>query len=153
MENLLMTLLSGGATGILGGVISGVTKAYQKKQEHKQAVELRKVDMQIMEMESRNAMSVKAMDTDSEMLQASYKADTHQFTKNQELTKGQLWFMVLLDFFRGMMRPGTIFFLLSCCVFFYLTEPPLREQITHTVLYLTTTAVLWLYGARQTEKR
>ncbi len=70
------------------------------------------------------------------------------------------WAMSLVDVIRGLVRPAlTVGFLaLTAAVYFTLGDDPVAEidiapRVIDTILYLSTTTVLWWFGARQAGKR
>ena len=112
MSELLLSLVTGGATGLLGTVLSGVMSIFKKGQDNKQAIKMREFDLKELELEAANAEKMAAMSLEKAGLEGSYKDAQTFITKGMDLTKGQQWIAVFIDLVRGLMRPFiTLFFL------------------------------------------
>ena len=165
LETLLnfgTSILTGGATGLLGTAVSGVIDFFQARQRHGQEMDLRRLDIELAKTEAEGALARAAIVADAEReraeweaLEASYRQAARRWSR-----PGEGWVMQLVDAVRGLTRPaltwslfalvGAIYFLLGASEF---TAEPLRPRIVETVLYLFTAAMLWWFGARQIEKR
>ena len=160
--NLGTSILTGGATGLLGTAISGAIDFFQSRQRHAQEMDLRRLDIELAHAEAEGAMAHAAIEAEAareraewEALEASYREASRRWSR-----PGDGWAMQLVDVVRGLTRPaltwslfalvGAIYFLLGASE---LAEEPLGPRIVETVLYLFTAAVLWWFGARQIEKR
>ena len=160
--NLGTSILTGGATGLLGTAVSGVIDFFQARQRHDQEMDLRRLDIELAKAEAEGALTRAAVEAEAEReraeweaLEASYRQAARRWSR-----PGEGWVMQLVDAVRGLTRPaltwslfalvGAIYFLLGASEF---TAEPLRPRIVETVLYLFTAAVLWWFGARQIEKR
>ena len=160
--NLGASVLTGGATGLLGTAISAVVDFFQSRQRHSQELDLRRLDIELAKAEAEGAAAHAAIEARSareraewEALEASYREASRRWSRPGE---GRL--MQFVDAVRGLTRPaltwslfglvGAIYFLLGASDFAALS---LRPRIVETVLYLFTAAMLWWFGARQIEKR
>jgi hypothetical protein len=100
-----------------------------------------------------------------EAFAASFKMDT-RYSEGAAYTKGQAWGLVALDVVRGLVRPGLTVYLCVLTTMIYLQARELigkedlnpdqalalEGQIVNTILYLTTTCVLWWFGTRNKQK-
>ena len=160
--NLGASVLTGGATGLLGTAVSGVIDFFQSRQRHRQELDLRRLDIELAHAEAEGALAHAAIEAEAareraewEALEASYREASRRWSR-----PGEGWSMQLVDVVRGLTRPaltwslfalvGAIYFVLGASE---LTAETLRPRIVETVLYLFTAAVLWWFGARQIEKR
>ena len=160
--NLGTSILTGGATGLLGTAMSGVIDFFQARQRHGEEMDLRRLDIELAKAEAEGALARAAIEAEAEReraeweaLEASYRTAARRWSR-----PGEGWAMQLVDAVRGLTRPaltwslfalvGAIYFLLGASEF---TTEPLRPRIVETVLYLFTAAILWWFGARQIEKR
>ncbi len=158
--DILLSLLTGGATGIVGTALSAGFNYFGSRQKNKQEIELRKLELQEMRQEAAiaervTAMELEAATTQAEYagLQASYREASTRWTAGAELTPAQTWLMVVVDVVRGLMRPMITVVLMGYVGWIYaetLADP--SSPVVSTVLYLTTASVLWWFGSRQTEK-
>ena len=85
-----------------------------------------------------------------------------RYSEGVQATPTQAWLLLLLDLVRGLVRPGLTVYLCFVTTVVYLqargllVASPLTpeqavgmvNQIIATVLYLTTTCVLWWFGTR-----
>ena len=158
--DILLSLITGGATGIIGTALSTGFKFFEKKQAQIHELELRKFELKQMEKEAVIAERITAMEMESATqqaeyagLQASYKEAATRWTQGTELTPWQTWCMVLVDVVRGLMRPLITVVLVGYIGWIYsetLADP--NSPVVSTVLYLATACVLWWFGSRQTDK-
>ena len=160
--NLGASVLTGGATGLLGTALSAVVDFFQSRQQHSQELDLRRLDIELAKAEAEGAAAHAAIEAQTtreraewEALEASYREASRRWSRPGE---GRL--MQFVDAVRGLTRPlltwslfalvGAIYFLLGASD---LAAMGLRPRIVETVLYLFTAAMLWWFGSRQIEKR
>lgn len=184
-------IFSGGATGILG-VVAQRYADYKNKQldiqlenqRHVNAVALREVDSKIMAQEAAAKVQLVTLEGENASKLATIKtegaielADVEAFGKSYDLepkmynagnlTPAQNWVMVILDAFRGAVRPMLTIYLCVLTTMIYVQARGLLAQedldvkqamdlmdyIVHSILYLTTTISLWWFGTRNKESR
>ena len=152
----IAAILSGGATGLLGTVLSFGVEYFQRRQRHRHELELRRIDREIAESEAAAAAHVAAIEAESEesgrawaALEASHQSSTVRWSD------GDSPWLVVVDVVRGLTRPFLTwtFLALTGAIYFTLGDWSLREGIIDTVLYLTSTCVLWWFGARQVGRK
>ena len=156
------SILTGGATGLLGTAISGVIDFFQARQNHAQEMDLRRLDIDLAKAEAEGAERVAAIEAEGVRDQAEWGAMAASYREAgaRWSRPGEGVLMQLVDFTRGMTRPvltfglvalvGAIYFLLGSLEF---VAFDVRPRIVETVLYLATASVLWWFGQRQIEKR
>jgi hypothetical protein len=156
--DLILGVLSGGVTGLIGTVISGGMKFFENRQKHGHELAIMQMEMQQMDKEAEIARDIKELDMESKdnqaawvALQASYKESTSR------MSTGDSAWLIMVDVVRGLMRPViTLGLLVSMGIIYFtvaaeLTAPngtPMVVSIIQTVLYVGTTAVLWWFGTR-----
>ena len=165
LETLLgfgVSILTGGATGLLGTALSAVVDFFQARQRHTNEVALRRLDIELAKAEADGAARAAAIEAESESEQAEWRAleESYREAGRRMSRPGDGWPIQLVDFVRGMTRPvltwcllgltGAIYFLLGATD---AHAAALQPRIVDTVLYLATAAVLWWFGQRQIEKR
>ena len=160
--NLGASILTGGATGLLGTALTGVIDTVQARQKHKQEMDLRRLDIELARVEAEGAAATAAIEAEAtreraewEALEASYKEAARRWSR-----PGEGWAMQLVDVVRGLTRPALTWslFALTGAIYFLLgasdvAAESLRPRVVETVLYLFTAAMLWWFGARQIERR
>ena len=158
MLDAVLAIVTGGATGLLGTALSFVTSYFQAKQKHAHELELRRTDMELAKIESAGFEKVAAIEAESAETAAAYKAlqDSYAEAARRWSLPGDGWLMRFVDFCRGMTRPALTWAFVGLTGAIYFTvaaeDAGTRKQIIETVLYLTTTTVLWWFGARQISK-
>jgi len=163
MLDLLMGVLSGGVTGLLGTVISGGMKFFENKQKHGHELAIMQAENEQMVVEANIAKDIAELDMESKdrtaawsALEASYKESTTR------MSTGDSAWLIVVDVVRGLMRPvitlGTL--VLMAVIFFTVADGmngpdgiPVTVTIIQTVLYIATTSVLWWFGTRNMSKK
>ena len=145
------SVLTGGVTGLLGTIVSGIAGHFQAKQKHKQDLELKKVDLEQAKVISEGRVDAAAY----QGLAASYQEASARFSR-----PGDSFLLVMVDIVRGLTRPVLTFGLAGLVGYIYITvggasyaRLELQDNIVETILFLTTAAVLWWFGSRQIERR
>jgi hypothetical protein len=179
-------VFSGGATGLLGVLLQRYFDFKNRQQDIEivklnlaNSIELSKMESErlktrldserdIAEIEGRTEEYV----SDNKLIEASYENDQASYIDKEALRKpGKaagfvLVIMGIVDFLRGILRPGmTIYLCVVVTMMFFwardlmqqnntlLTASALESlvmQIITTILYVFTTASVWWYGARGT---
>ena len=144
MLALIGTVLAGGATGLLGSVFSsaiGLFKDWRKEKADQAAfdreIQLLQMQSDIAIAESENEAKIAMEAAYTEMRKASYDHDS-------KVGRTSIWVNDILR----MVRPSLTFILIILVGVIYLTEDAHRAEITHSVLYMMSSAVLWWFGDR-----
>ena len=154
MLEALLSILTGGATGLLGTALSAGIGYFERRQRYQQEMELRRLDLEITRAESESAERIAAIEAESndnaaamKALEASHRSATVRWSRGDSA-----WF-VFVDVVRGLIRPVlTLGFLgLAAAIYFRLPVDPsvdVGARLIDTVLYLATTTTLWWFGTR-----
>ena len=158
----LTAILSGGATGLLGTVISGVLGHFKAKQDLKREITLRELDIQLARIEGDSAENIAAIEAEGARDEAAWKAidASYREAARRWSRPGDGWAMVFVDVVRGLIRPALTvgLFALVGAIYFSLAasaDPSvakIQARIVDTALYMATAAGLWWFGQRPTEK-
>jgi hypothetical protein len=175
----ITSILGGGITGIIGSAVSSVY-AYKSKQldvqlqkdKYTSEIAMKEADAKISQMEWAARTQVAditasaAVETEDSRAFAAAQAAEPQKYASGALTAGQNWLMVVLDLFRGIIRPSlTVYLSVLTTVIYWQARQMLgagfsAEQaaglvakIIDTVLYLTSTVVLFWFGTRVHDKK
>jgi hypothetical protein len=102
---------------------------------------------------------------DAKSFAASF-SEGEKYSAKVTPSQGQAWLLVLLDLFRGLVRPGLTVYLCVLTTLIYLhsrelLNKPMSEaeavalvnKVTQTILYLTTSCLLWWFGVRNRGKQ
>ncbi len=161
MLDVLLSILTGGVSGLLGTAVSFFSSYFQAKQRHAQEMELRRLDMEMARAEAASAERVAAVEAESARDQAAWSALEASYKEaSRRWSRGDSKWLVFVDVVRGLTRPGLTFMFVGLVGTIYFTlggsdmeTIDIRPRIIDTVLYLATTCVLWWFGARQLAKR
>lgn len=174
------SLLSGGLSGILGGAIGRVFDFLGEKQklkvkelDYKHDVDLKKLDMEAADREwaARTQISKQEGEAKIEVADAQAFAESMFKEPTRYSTPTTGWANILLtvlDFIRGIVRPGITVALMVFTFAMYneikdimsvagvsLTGAQafaIYEIIVNTVLYLTSTTIGWWFASRPAGK-
>jgi hypothetical protein len=173
MLGILASLLSGGATGLLGMGIQKFFDYKSKKIDQEHEIALRKADAEIMREEWAARTKVAEVEgeakvevEDSKAFNTALTSEPKRFYEGTDYSPKQKWLMIGLDFIRGIVRPGLSLYLCAITTVIYFKAASLLDvdiilpgmaydlvnQIIQTVLYLTTTCVLFWFGIRNRNK-
>ena len=168
-------ILSGGATGLLGVVLQRFADFKNKQldlqhqeRQYTHELSMRDKDAAIMAQEWAARTRVAEVEAgaqvdvaDAEAFAASYRLEPAAYSGNAKPTKAQAWVLVILDAMRGSVRPLLTVYLCVITTMMYRDARALlgsahtadqafelTKLIVWTVLYLTTTCVLWWFGTR-----
>ena len=184
MGILVSGVLSGGATGLIGVLIQRWFDFKNRQQDIEivklnlaNVVELSKLESDRanvraqVELEvSENELEQRTIEAENASLQMSYTADQAQYLdRSAQARTGWIGncivlMMAVVDFARGMLRPGmTIYLCVLVTLMFawakqlaeqygvHVTEKLVMDVITQiiaTILYVFTTITLWWFGSR-----
>lgn len=177
MFELFTSILSGGMTGLFGVAVQRFAD-YKNKQldiqildsKQKHESNLRQLDAQIMEKEWAGRTRVSEVEAESRIEVAdslSFKESFKEeriYSNQLKVSKKQSWLFVGLDFLRGIIRPGLTIYLCVITTLVYFQAQQMTTGISHeqalevvkmvisTILYLTTTCLLWWFGVRNRGK-
>jgi len=168
------SIVGGGMTGILGVVVQRIADFKNKqldlqlnKQKYEYELTLRKVDAEIMAHEWAGRTKVAEVEAsgreavaDSQAFAASFN-EPQRYSDPSRANNTQTWLLVILDFIRGIVRPGLTIYLcvITTLIYFQARELlgssipeehayEILKTIIGTILYLTTTCLLWWFGSR-----
>lgn len=172
---VVTSLFGGGLVGLLGSVITNVMQWQTKKlelqaQSQKMAHELamRRVDGELMAQEWAARTKVAEVEAgakvevaDAEAFGKSFETE-YRFSEGITATPAQNWLLILLDAARAVVRPALTVYLCAITTWLYMDAHKLLRaddfsqtqaealvlKIVHTILFLTTTCVLWWFGTR-----
>lgn len=175
----IVGILGGGVTGLIGSVTQRVFEYKTKKldidlQKEKFAndVALKKADAEIMAQEWASRTKVADIEASARVEVEDAKAFSAALTSEPKvyhegpLSNKQNWVMVCLDFCRGIIRPALTVYLCFITTVIYIKAARLLKgdvilpgmaydlvnQIIQTILYLTSSCVLFWFGTRNSKK-
>ena len=178
--SIVSGILGGGATGILGAIAQRFADYKNRQldiqleaQKFNHAVELRKLDAEIAVQEAAAKLEIVKTETagatdvaDAQAFAASYNLEPKRYS-SEKLSVGQQWIMVLLDAFRGSIRPALTAYLCVLVTYIWIEAKTAlqQEDLTNeqalelfklmlgTICYVWTTITLWWFGTRNKGKQ
>jgi len=161
LPDLLTTVFAGGAAGIVGTLISTVTKFLDRRQRHRMEMERMQLDKELMMLEGEQAAQIARAQGEAGALIASYEEAGTRFSQ-----PGEGWLMQIVDVVRGLTRPGLTGLLVAAEVWLAwliwqqvgtlvleAKGPDMLGKIVDSVIYLATMCVTWWFGGRQLDRK
>jgi len=174
---ILTSVLGGGITGILGAVVTRIADYKNKKldleankEKYAHEIRLREADAKIMEQEWAARTKVAEVEAtgkeavaDAQAFNTALTSEPQRYYEAKKYTPGQAWGLIVLDIARGIVRPALTVYLCAITTIVYMearqllgdgSTIPVTETVAlvkliiSTVLYLTTTCVLFWFGTR-----
>lgn len=137
----LISLLSGGATGILGTLIGRVVGFYENKQKFQHELKLLELQARIGAEEAERELAIAQAKAAADLRVASYEHDSNTGI-------GSAW---VTDVLR-LIRPTLTAVLVLAVIVLWFTaeeyEVDIRTQVVVAIIYLATSAVTWWFGDR-----
>ena len=137
----LISLISGGATGLLGTLIGRVVGFYENKQKFQHELKLLELQAKIGKEEAEHELAVAEAKAAADLRVASYRHDT-------DTGQGSLWVTNTLR----LIRPALTIVLVLAVIMLWFTaeqfEVDIRTQVVVAIIYLATSAVTWWFGDR-----
>lgn len=175
---LIGTAASGGLFGGITGLIGAGTQMYFEYKTAQLRIEEAKIknahELAVMSAEWAGRERVAQVEAtgaeavaDANALAASFKMEPEMYSAGQKLSPTQRWVFVVLDAIRGLIRPGLTLYLAAVTTYIlWLVQQRLSvavltasealdvwRMVVSTVMYLTTTCVLWWFGTRNKAKQ
>ena len=180
MLGILGSIFSGGITGLLGVAFQRFFDFLKIKQEiamrkldHEHEVNMRRIDGELMAQEWAARTQVATIEATSKetvaaetSCAASFGMEPKQYSARANIGPVTGFLLVLLDFLRGVVRPGLTVYLCAITTLIYIEARAImagvsfvtadailvHDRIISTILYLTTTCGLWWFGTRNSQK-
>lgn len=173
MLEFFLSILSGGATGLLGSLFKGVGDYFKRRQKMAHERNMRKMDMEMMDREweyrdraAAREGEVRLQESADALQAASYEHDQVTYSSGFKIRHVfNRTALVLVDVLRGITRPA-----LTCVMLWMVwdtrtevlavieaagveridvaTAMELQKRIVCTILYLSTLCVTWWFGDR-----
>ena len=151
MFDMIASVLTGGATGIVGSLIGTAGRFLEKRQQLKQIklefdqeLSLQQLQMSARKHELESEHAIVQVKADSDIKTASYAHDASYGAASPVIAS-------ILRFVRPVLTFGLLGF--TGYIFFSVSEnPEISREISNQIMFLTTTAVAWWFGDRSLRK-
>ena len=151
MLDLLGTVLTGGATGIIGSIIgkafSFVDMWVEEKKadkEHERTIALLELQNKLGAEESERELALAESNAAADVRMASYGHDS-------SVGVSSTWVVDLLRLVRPVLTFTAL--VLVAVVYFELADMDLKETIIHSLIYMASSSFLWWFGDRTLRKK
>jgi len=165
--SFLGSVFSGGVTGLLGVVFQRWFDFLKVKQELEMKrmnfaheANMKRIDGELMAQEWAARTQVAAF-------AESFKMEPKKYSQKVDVSPSAGLWLVFLDVVRGIIRPGLTIYLCIVTTMVYFEAKAIvaglgatfsvaqalniHELVVSTILYLTTTVVLWWFGSRNSQ--
>ena len=151
MIYIIASVLTGGATGIIGSAIGTVGRFLEKRQELKQMklefdqeLQLQQLQITARKDELESEQAIAQAQADADVRTASYSHDASYGVVTPIISS-------ILRFVRPVLTFGLLGF--SGYIFFSVQgDPTIMRELSNQIMFLTTTAVAWWFGDRSLRK-
>ena len=151
MFDVIASVLTGGATGIIGSAIGTVGRFLEKRQELKQMklefdqeLQLQQLQITARKDELESEQAIVQTQAESDIKTASYSHDASYGVSTPIISS-------ILRFVRPALTFGLLGF--SGYIFFSVQEDANTvRELSNQIMFLTTTAVAWWFGDRSLRK-
>lgn len=178
MIDAISGLFSGGLTGVLGALVTNVADYFEKRNERKHRLEMRKLDLEELDKEYSYQKSMAEAEQTFELdkagydlQEASYEHDAASYSRGMKIERWWLKAMlVFVDFIRGLVRPALTLFLIWLV---WETRMEVKaiidasglesiaperavdiySQVVHMILYMAGMTVAWWFGTRPRKQK
>lgn len=143
---MILSVLTGGATGILGSLIGKAfgfldffVEEKKKDNDHARTIEMTKLSAELRSEELENERAIVEEEQAGKQRAASYRHDMSAGVSYP-------WVAAILR----LVRPTLTLMLIAIVWYIYATSNDIAQQetIIQSVIYMTSTAVLWWFGDR-----
>ena len=170
----------GGITGLFGGIVNRVADYFATKEKHAHEQVMLDKQTEYLKLETDRDVQIAREESnrireqsDAQLMEASFKADQATYFSPTLASGLPSWvqgiaasLMALVDFVRGLTRPGLTLYLCILTTLMYVqmmnlladlkasafdatTAVGIMQKIVNGVIYLTTMAVGWWFASRQ----
>jgi hypothetical protein len=167
---MIASLISGGIIGTVGAFATNIVGYFQKKEDNKQALELKKVDSHFKLASLKLETETRKEESADDLIEGSYKHDTSFATSGvKDFSLVERILLVSMDLFRGSIRPLLTLFLIWQV---HLTRVEINgilsasgvsglsiaealniyKEVVEMILFLASTSVCWWFGSRPPSK-
>lgn len=181
LAGFLSSIFAGGATGLLGVAIQRYFDNKKlahdllvMKEKNLHDLNMKNADLAIMKEEWAGRVKVAQTEGETAKEVAATKAfekslfvAPERYSEARLLTPGQNWWFVILDWIRGVVQPALTVYLCALTSFVWwqvrlklnveeldpVAVLDVWKLVVQTILYLTTTVVLWWFGTQNRQSQ
>lgn len=151
MWDLIANIFTGGVTGLIGALLSGVLEFFKQKQKNVHDLAILAAERETLSLEIQGRERVMTIEGETaQQIEASRLLSVSIASDRATYSNGESKWLVVVDVVRGLTRPILTLFLgvFMMMLWFSTDSVELQNQITTTVLYIATTCFFWWFGTR-----
>lgn len=137
----LISLLSGGATGIIGTLVGRIVGFYENKQKFAHELKLLELQARIGAEEAERELAIAEAKAAADLRIASYSHDS-------DTGQGSQWVTNTLRLIRPLLTAVLVLAVIMLWFTAEQFEADIRTQVVVAIIYLATSAVTWWFGDR-----
>lgn len=146
MFDILATVLTGGATGILGTVLGKAFSFVDSWQKEKAADKEHTRSIELYRLQAELKLEEREQEMESQMQVAEIGLRSASYTHDQSIGKSSKWAVNTLRMVRPALTGGLI--ILVGIIYFRTDDIGQQETIIQSVIYMASSATLWWFGDR-----
>jgi hypothetical protein len=150
MLDLLGTVLTGGATGIIGSIIGKAFSFLDFWVEEKKADGDHARTVALLELQNRLGAEESERELEIAKTTAAGNARTASYQHDIALSGGSMWVVDILRLIRPIL---TFTLIILVGILYFKAAPGGRDTIEISVIYMCSSAVLWWFGDRAMRKK
>lgn len=150
-------VMSGGAVGFLGSLLSGIVGYVRQRLDHQQGMRDRVLDhkhqLEMLEAEAKHRTQGMQIEQEGMVAVAEYEAVAASYQADAQPV-GDSRLLLVAEFIRRMTRPVLTFSLLGLTAWVYVqSDGELQDAVARGVVALTATVVAWWFADRAISKQ
>lgn len=170
LTDIFSTVATGGITGVIGSVFTGIMAYKEKGAQRAHEKQMRDLDIQERKAEAEISLKQVEAETEGQIAMGELQAFNTSLSSDQAryaTGANEHWAFVIVDVIRGLMRPALTVGLsyALCQVIFDVIEAlggwevvvaaqgmSIVNDLIQSLIYVTTTAIVWWFGSRAVQK-
>jgi hypothetical protein len=146
MWDVIGTVLTGGATGIIGTVIGKAFSFVDSWQKEKAADKEHKRSIELYRLQSELKLEEREKELEGQMQAAEISLRAASYAHDQSAGPASAWAVNVLRMVRPALTGGLI--ILVGIIYFQTEDLGQQEVIIQSVIYMASSATLWWFGDR-----
>lgn len=155
-------LASGGLLGVFGSLASNVLGIFKAREDHRQDLEMKKLDAQIDLRQGEQDMALAKLEADTRLNELQVLKETEESRAEAQAYvaslenasaigyQGESRLLRIAEFARKITRPAltAILVLFTMVAFFVTADPVLKQTILNMLVAATATVIAWWFADR-----
>lgn len=162
LTQTITDIASGGLLGVFGSLASNVLGLFKAREDHRQTMEMRKLDASIDLRQGEQDMALAQLEADTRLNELQVIKETEQSKAEAEAYsaslasaaatgyEGESQLLRFAEFVRKMTRPvlTALLVVFTMIAFFVTADPTLKQTILNMLVASTATVIAWWFSDR-----